>query len=303
MKNNIVVLLSTYNGEKYLQDQVESLLGQRNSNFDLFIRDDGSTDSTAIMLEKYRSHAKIHIECGENMGFAQSFLRMLKDVVFKYDYIMFSDQDDVWEEEKVAAFATYMDKVDQSSPVLYFCGYEVVNHSLEHIGFSKNPRVIGFESALVQNIVTGCTCGMNSAAARMIVGKLPNPEIKLHDWWAYLVVSSFGKVYFDNSVMIKYRQHEGNAIGAKYGFLNTLKKRLQNRLSGNKTMDSLVSQAELFMKMYEKDMNKELFLKIQSFIAMRNSIVERMKWATCPRPLRQEFVGDLFLRMAFLFWL
>jgi len=303
MKNKIAVLLSAYNGEKYLKEQLDSLLKQSFSNFDLFIRDDGSTDSTRKILHEYEKKENIQIEYGENIGFAQSFLKMLLNTASIYEYFMFSDQDDIWLEEKIEAFVTYMTKVDQSIPVLYFCGYEVVNHSLEHIAFSKIPRVINFESALVQNIVTGCTCGMNALAAKMIVEKLPNLNIKLHDWWTYLVVSAFGKVYFDNRSMIKYRQHGKNVIGAKYGFLKTMRKRIGNHLLGKKTMESLVFQAELFGKKYESEMNEDLLSIINSFVGMRCSFVKRMKWATCLRPLRQEFLSDLFLRMAFLFWL
>ena len=306
MKIKIVIIMSTYNGESFLKEQLESILSQSNKNIDLFIRDDGSTDATRNILEQYSGKENIQIKYGENIGFAQSFLKMIKHVAFDYDYIMFSDQDDVWEEGKVDAFVECMMELDHSVPVLYFCGYEVVNQDLEHISFSPSPRVINFESALVQNIVTGCTCGMNAAASRMIVEKLPNPNIKLHDWWAYLVVSAFGKVYFDRKILIKYRQHGGNTIVASVGTCGLLKKverKILNLLAGNRTMDRLVYQAELFRNMYKNEMDENILQKLDSFIESRFSMAQRLKWAICPRPLRQRLSEDLFLRMAFLFWL
>ncbi len=294
--------MSTYNGEKYLVEQIESILNQKYSKYDLLIRDDGSTDETRKILKKYENNENIKILYGNNIGFAQSFLFLLEKTAYIYDYIMFSDQDDVWSEGKVEAFAKYISGVEMSVPCLYFCAYEMVTNNLKHIAFSKAPRVIDFESALVENIVTGCTCGMNASAARIIVEKLPEKRIKLHDWWAYLVVSAFGRVYYDEKVRIKYRQHAGNAIGAKYGFIRTLKRRINLRLHGNRTMEKLHIQASLFKERYAREMSEDQLNRIESFVAMKMSIADRIKWVFNLRPLRQDFWGDLFLRLAFLFW-
>ena len=209
------VLLSTFNGERHLEELLESLAGQSHPDVVLRIRDDGSTDHTWELLNRFgRSFPNMHITRGPNLGPADSFLELIREVPASVDYFGFCDQDDVWDRDKVAVAVEHLEKY-HNRPALYFSRLRITNEKLETLRLSPLPqRPPGIANALAQNIVTGCACAVNRPAIELLQATLPPAgQIRMHDWWTYQVVSGTGDVIFDPEPRISYRQHAGNVIG------------------------------------------------------------------------------------------
>ena len=113
-KNKVVILLSTYNGEKYLKEQLDSLLNQTYKNIDIYIRDDGSKDETVNIIKKYQNeYDNIHLEEGKNLGFIKSFFELLKNGDENVDIYSYCDQDDIWEEDKIERAVKFINKEEK----------------------------------------------------------------------------------------------------------------------------------------------------------------------------------------------
>ena len=128
----VLVLLSTYNGEKYIETQVNSVLKQKKVDVDIFIRDDGSKDGTVAVIEKLND-SRISIFKEENKGATNSFFKLIKKTPLQYDYYALCDQDDYWEEDKLYAATVKLDNVDQTKPALYYSGQKLTDKNLQNI--------------------------------------------------------------------------------------------------------------------------------------------------------------------------
>lgn len=213
---NIVVLMSTYNGEKYLKEQIESIINQ-SIKVKLIIRDDGSKDGTQKILKEYENRDNIEWYKGENVGFVKSFLLLLRNAPMA-QYYAFSDQDDYWEVNKLER-AIFKIK-NENGPCLYCSNAILVDKNLKEIGkynedYSKVHKTL--EDVIQGPFAAGCTMVFNKALADYI-NKYINVEymdIAFHDRWVCFIAGAFGKIIYDNNAYIKYRQHEENVIGCK----------------------------------------------------------------------------------------
>ena len=217
----VVVLLSTYNGEKYIREQINSILCQEGIDFKLLIRDDGSSDSTVSIINEYmENHVnRIFFSKGENVGFAMSFTKLLQlgyEMFPECDYFAFSDQDDVWLKEKLASAVEKLSLESDAIPVTYCSNTTLVRADLSVIGNCWNPQNVKLskERSLVQSFATGCTMVFNREAVRVYITHIPE-KIKVHDFYMYQLCSMLGKVIFDPESHILYRQHGNNQIGKK----------------------------------------------------------------------------------------
>lgn len=222
---NSIILMSTYNGDKYLCEQLDSLLALENHP-DIHIRDDGSTDNTINIIKAYQSkHERIKLIEGQNIGVVASFFELMIQVESdKYSYYAFCDQDDFWETDKLNRA---IDCIKEQSGVAMYCStLNVVDATLEFQFRSSYPeKPLGLSNALVENVVTGCTCILNAEAFIKIKSSLPVPDrIVMHDWWFYLVITSSGSIHFDRESRIKYRQHGQNVAGMKRTFSDIVQK-------------------------------------------------------------------------------
>ncbi|MEF9964701.1 MAG: glycosyltransferase family 2 protein [Comamonas sp.] len=209
----MAILLSTFNGEQFLPAQLDSLLAQSHAACDIWVRDDGSSDQSLAIVQRYAAaHSQIQVCAGANLGFVASFYELLQNVGAGYDFYFFCDQDDVWLPSKVSRALMLLD--GQQGAALYCSRTQYVDRDLQPIGPSPDydRSCIGWGNALVQNIATGCTVALNAAARERLLSKGPGFCLA-HDWWAYLVVSAFGSVVFDSESHILYRQHGRNTIG------------------------------------------------------------------------------------------
>ena len=218
-QGTVAVLMSTFNGEKYLVEQIESILPQLRNQDRLVIRDDGSTDSTVSIIKSF-ADARIVLFEGENIGFVGSFFWMLFHVESSHTVYLLADQDDIWDHDKVDRAYESVGRVNMAA--LYCTRLRLVDAGNKLIGLSPNFRnQPSFWNAACENIATGCTIAVNKAAldvVRSVPWKLFSAnQIGYHDWWLYLTISQFGAVYFDPLPSINYRQHGANFVGMGAG--------------------------------------------------------------------------------------
>lgn len=216
----VAILLSTFNGARFLGPQLHSLLGQTHRDWVLYWRDDGSTDGTVPLMRAFLSQLPpsqaVALEAGERVGLTESFLRLLRAATQDgLPFAAFADQDDLWLPEKLARAVAAFEPVRPGALGLYFARQVLVDADLRRIAISfPLRRPPGFPTALTQNVATGCTVVMNRAAMETISASRA-PAACLHDWWSYLVVAAGeGVLLADPEPVVLYRQHTGNVVGA-----------------------------------------------------------------------------------------
>lgn len=214
----VVVLMSTYNGERHVAEQLRSILAQLPAGGRVDVRDDGSTDGTVAAMQALRDW-RICVSCGPNLGFGRSFLTLLSNVPPTADLVMFADQDDVWLPGKIErAWANLRRFGDQ--PALYGSAQMLADAELRPLHVTRPwAHAPTFERALVENMITGCTAALNQPALRLLQRAGVPQGVHFHDWWLYLVVSAFGHVVYDPEPTLLYRQHGANQIGHGVGVL------------------------------------------------------------------------------------
>lgn len=221
----VAILLSTHDGERFLEDQLDSFLAQEGVDWVLFWRDDGSRDGTLALMHAFMerlgpARGIVLPTCGRR-GASASYLALLRAAVAAgYTTLAFADQDDVWLPGKLARGLAGLARQPSGRPGLYCARQVLVDAALRRIGLSFAVRgQLGFPQSLTQNVATGCTLMLNGAAARLVAGSVA-PGGTLHDWWCYLVVTAAGgQVTFDPEPVVLYRQHAGNLVGAPASLL------------------------------------------------------------------------------------
>ena len=221
-QEEIAILMATYNGEKYLAEQLDSLLSQTFQNWRLYIHDDGSEDRTVSVVKEYAEKypGKIVIIYAPPTGGAKNnFLFLLKCV--DAPYIMFCDQDDVWLPEKIEKTYRRMKDVEGDRPALVFTDLQVVDQDRELIApqMSEYQKLdidkTWVEDFLPENVITGCTVMINRKMAELARKAEDPSRIIMHDWFMAIVAARFGLVSCVEEPLILYRQHGVNSIGAK----------------------------------------------------------------------------------------
>lgn len=227
----VLVLLSTYNGEKYLQDQLDSLYCQT-VFVNILVRDDGSTDSTQEILEENAKNGKLTWYTGENLKPAKSFWDLVQNAP-QADYYCFCDQDDVWFKDKVEKAIKNIEEVeDRNQPLLYCSNLVVTDDKLNPIKDLKKSNKVytDFAHALIYSLAPGCTMVFNQKARNELIKYDMNFEFEIiHDWLAHKIVAMLGSVIYDNDASMFYRQHGNNVIGAKTSKFVRLKRLLTSK--------------------------------------------------------------------------
>lgn len=223
MSISFEVILATYNGEVHLRKQLNSILSQIQNGI-LIIHDDGSIDGTNKIISEYADKYKcIRVIEGPAQGNARENFNFLLEKT-RSPYVLFSDQDDIWEDNKIARLLkmiTFYEGVfGEETPLLIHSDLSLINQSDCEFSSSfwkyqkLNPEWgSDFNRLLAQNIVTGCTMIINRALINLA---LPIPkEAIMHDYWLALTASGFGHIKYLDETLVKYRQHENNLVGAK----------------------------------------------------------------------------------------
>jgi len=221
-------MLATWNGAKFLGQQLESLDNQTVPQIDLWVSDDGSTDGTLQLLGEVQKewtkgkfevlhHARVtsNLANTPTSGANENFRSLILNSAIKGDYFAFCDQDDIWDKDKLERAYNWLSKQPDDQPCLYCTRTRIIDSEENVTGlsplFRKTPT---FSNAVVQNIAAGNTIVLNKTAMELLRGATVNSDFVSHDWWSYIVVAAFGgKVKYDHVPSLSYRQHENNLIG------------------------------------------------------------------------------------------
>ena len=222
----VQILMSTYNGEKYLREQIESILNQQDVELNILIRDDGSTDKTVEIIKSFTKDVRINFYEGKNMGPAKSFMDLVSNSGSEFNYYAFADQDDIWMPNKIISAIEKL-KDSKDVPSLYISAQEIVDEKLNTRGIKKVEGNFSFEGEMIRNFATGCTMVFNKKLREIINEYMPN-YIIMHDSWITRVCYAIGgNVIIDENSYIKYRQHKSNAWGYKDDGIKKLKKQFK----------------------------------------------------------------------------
>jgi glycosyltransferase involved in cell wall biosynthesis len=217
----VVILLATRNGAEFLQPQLDSFRAQTYGNWALLVSDDGSTDDTVEIIQRFASSVPqpVVIVPGPQKGFWQNFVMLVRSEAINGALFAYSDQDDIWFPEKLARAVDWFN-VRAESPALYFTRTELMHGDGTPAGFSPLfTRAPLFRNALVQNIGGGNTMVFNRSARAALLTTPTDAELVSHDWWTYQVVTGIGgDAYYDPWPSLKYRQHGQNIVGANIGW-------------------------------------------------------------------------------------
>ena len=224
--DRIDILLGTYNGAAFLEQQLDSIAAQSHGTWRLIARDDGSTDGTTEILTAFQARHSDKVVLLEdrdgNLGLVANFSRLME--VSDARYAAFCDQDDVWVPEKLKLCLARMRGLERDHsaglPLLVFADLEVVDQNLQTIHKSfwqsqglRPERCNVLSRLLLQNVVTGCTVLMNRALLRKAAPI--HPAAEMHDWWVALTAAAFGVAGFVSRPTVRYRQHGQNIVGAR----------------------------------------------------------------------------------------
>jgi len=218
----VAVLLCSRNGERFLAEQIDSICAQTFTDWKIWASDDCSTDSTRDIFDWYGSKCeeKLSLLCGPGLGFVANFLSLVCNDKIDAKYYAFSDQDDIWEPEKLARAVNWLETVSCQEPALYCSRTRLIDEDGHEIGLSplfvKPP---GFANSLTQNIGGGNTMVFNHAARNLLQQAGGLLDVVSHDWWAYIVVAGCGgRIYYDPLPSLRYRQHNTNLVGCNIGW-------------------------------------------------------------------------------------
>jgi len=301
----IIILLATYNGEKYLADQIRSIQRQTISNWTLLVRDDGSQDNTRDVLHKFAGkdtrirYVNDELGC---LGTTRNFGALMRVALAEgADAVFFSDQDDIWLPHKIARQLQLIQEMERQygpgTPLLCYSDLEVVDQNLHQI----HPSFMRYENLrheshnpihvlLTQNLVTGCTVVINRNLLEFVT---PIPtEITLHDWWLAICAAACGRIGYIDESLVQYRQHSRNQIGAitldRLVNLSAARKRL------SKIQDYMlgpIRQAEVLRERIRgKQLNcsGESLELLDGFVSCLGQGTVRRLWTIYRLPLRRQ---------------
>lgn len=275
---NTAILLSTFNGEKFLSQQLDSILQQDYNDFILYVRDDCSIDSTMeILLSYQRKFDNIIILDNNNLrlGAKSSFYYLLKNVEAKFYF--FCDQDDIWKRDKMSLQIDKIESLDHISnlPIVIFHDLSLINESSDLIcdSFWERHKFqfnnINLDSFYVQNKITGCTCLINESM-KMNMLKFNPDDILMHDHVISLIAYGFGKAICMSSKLVLYRDHNSSvtsktSVSYHFRFFNFL-----NNLNRYNYLHSHINQLDAYLKLFGKNLKEKEVNNINRFISLRN---------------------------------
>lgn len=279
--SKIKILMSTYNGEKYISEQLESIFKQTTSkDISLIIRDDGSKDRTIEIINSWKDRLDIQIFQDENLGPAKSFWKLI-ELAGDADFYAFCDQDDYWKADKLERATNLIGY--SSEPTLYFSNAEFVDEKTNTIGellFNK-PLNVNLYRIMAVNCALGCTIVFNRAARNEFVSSDLN-SIEMHDKSAIAITYLLGKVVYDNRPNILYRQHSNNVLGRKN---KSIIKRLTQTYKlwfGKKDL-SVDTQAKELIDSYGNRMSKKNLECLKLFATYKHSFNSRIRLLFCEK--------------------
>ena len=302
--SNVTVLMSTFNGEKYLREQIDTIITQDVTDMQLIVRDDGSTDETITVLKEYAETGTLKWYLGENekecektntkIGF--SFLDLVKKSP-ESEYYAFADQDDIWDSQKLGEAIKMLEKEENKDiPLLYCGGFTAVDVEGNNVNFKNThykPKHTRLKHVIVRPIAPGCTFVFNKKA-RDLFADYNEEYIHIHDYALMVLVATFGKIIYDKRSFIKYRQHGGNALGTKS---RSIISRIRRMLRNNQHAVSKTAQSMLNCYAAILDEKQLKFYKVPA--QYRKKFRYKLKLLFTNHVKRKGFLGNLlYLKVA-----
>ena len=273
------VLLTAYNGSANLPGLLDSLQSQTDPGFFVLMQDDGSSDGTVKLLRETAAQDSRFVfgaEQGKRLGAAGNFLSLIRQT--DADYCLLCDQDDVWEPEKVSVLKQAMldleNRYGNDMPLLVHSDCSLIDESGNLIGDSFfrhqgwDPDAVTLPPLLVQNNVTGCTLIMNRPLIRLIAAHARAKDLFMHDWFIALTAASFGRIAFVDQPLTRYRQHEGNVIGASSQSLVARGlAALRNREDAKRRILLTYTHTKVFRKIYGKELPADALNTVEAYLS------------------------------------
>ncbi len=278
--SNIDILMASYNSEKYIASQINSILSQTYNDYHIYINDDISTDNTLNILQNYKKQYNNIFSISQSskkQGIKENFSTLMDKSTA--DYIMFSDHDDHWFDNKIEITYNEMTALEKKysafAPLLVFTDKTVTDSNLNIINQSHNKceklntKNISFNRLLMGNVVSGCTIMINKPL-KEICGHI-NKNAIMHDYWIALTAAAFGHISYINKPTMYYRQHSNNTLGAKsYSIKLALQKLKEGRKNMQQAVFQNIIQAECFLNQYENVLNSNHKKILKEFISLKN---------------------------------
>jgi glycosyltransferase involved in cell wall biosynthesis len=301
---HVAILLCSYNGARFIREQLDSIRAQSHGDWKVWVSDDGSDDGTLDILAEYRSAwgaDRLEILRGPSRGFAPNFLSLVCRPQISADYFSYADQDDVWEPRKLERAIDALRLSGPDRPALYCTRTTLVDEGGSPLGlsplFTQKPD---FRNALVQNVGGGNTMVFNASARRLLLAAGWDLDVVAHDWWTYLAISAAGgRIFYDPEPSLLYRQHGGNLIGSNQGLGARLTRlRLLMRGQLRRWIDANVAGLRRILAELPVE-QRQIFLEFDA--SRHGGIVRRLVGLKRSGVYRQTLGGNLGLIVAAFF--
>ena len=286
----IEILIAAYNGAPYIQEQIDSILGQTDINWHLTISDDGSTDNTDAVIDEYVRRYPDKVQraySGRRFGGAKDHFFWLT-AQCDADYIAYCDDDDTWRADKLEKLRKAMQDAEtrlcSDTPILVFSDQTVTDGELNVISPSlmryqrQYFEHFDYRSILLQNVVTGGAMMVNRALARLALECVDPSRVIMHDWWMAVVAARFGEIVYIDEPLGAYRQHGSNSVGAKnVGSLAHILHKLGHIREISRTLTHKKAQASVFEGTYAPMLEEADHVFLGQFARRRSGPVFYLK--------------------------
>lgn len=296
----VSVVLATYNGERFLPEQLASLAAQSRRPDRLVLRDDGSSDQSVALVQAWAAQQGVALQqvSGPRLGPAHSFLTAL-EAAEPADIFFFCDQDDVWLPDKIARALALLPWGDGVAPTLCASRLEVVDAQLNPLRLSALPGNLSFASAVCESLLTGCTMAFNAVFRARLVRTLPQ-QLVMHDWWCYLLATGLqgAALQFDSAPTLRYRQHGANTLGAGPTGWAALRARLRRFMGRDSAMRS--GQLQEFAQIHGLELTPQASALLAQLLMAKRGWGPRWRAALTAPLHRQSTLATLTTRLAVL---
>lgn len=296
----IIVVMSTFNGEKCVERQLDSIFSQKSVDVMVYVRDDGSTDNTKSILVDYkkrREPERLFLSFEENCGWERSFMQALAKVPHA-DFYAFSDQDDIWFDNKLIAGIEALGKYNQDCPLLYHCNKLSVYDNMIPLRHQvrRTPRPLNHQNAMIQEFAQGCSIIMNEKARELVTSYFPSKKIP-HDFWCGLICYLFGKVIYDDNRYFYHISYGTNASGEGH-MISSWKHRFSKLIHEQEAYNSPYQD---LLHGFEDKLCSDDKLFIHRVLNYKTSILYKFYLLFSPKFIRDSVLGTLSLKTAILF--
>lgn len=293
----VAVLMSTYNGEKYVEEQLNSILNQTYKDVSIIIRDDGSTDSTTEILKDYAvKHHNIRLYLGKNIGFLKSFYKLLEKSE-DFDFYAYADQDDYWEKTKIEKIIKKMKPLDSSKPNLGFSNSDYYDENLNFISSGEIDKKYSFRNSLVECVSQGMTMIINKTARDIIIQNKTENGL-FHDQWTYMICSALGNIVYIDEALVRYRRLNESITPEGKGHMSLTTWRIKKLLLGG-GFKKFKSQILDFKKFFYKNLSKTNQELLDLFTEKYN-LGKALKKCFYSERFRRKLSDEILLRILFL---